>query len=231
MLVKTRGIVLGYIRYGETSIIVRIYTEDFGTQSYIVNGARTKKSNKIGLYQPLNFLELVVYSSNKSGGLHRISESHSLVPFFHIPTDFTKTTIALFLAEILDNVLRQESPHDNLFEFLLSSFSVFDLQTVQPENFHLRFLLKLCRFLGFEPASSDDFYNQIYKTEHRSWQQIVPEAEFTLPELLLKSAYTDALPINNMQRRHLLEQIIRFYEIHLDNWHTPRSLEVLRSLY
>ena len=74
MITKTRGIVLNYIKYGDTSIICKIYTEQFGLQSYIINGIRKSKSKNIGLYQPLNILDLVVYHK-KTSGLQRIKES------------------------------------------------------------------------------------------------------------------------------------------------------------
>lgn len=231
-LEKTRGIVLGYVRYSETSIVVRIYTDIFGTQSYIVNGVRTAKAktNKIALYQSLTVLDLVVYQSEKTHSLQRVSEARCLVAWVHIPTNFVKTTIALFLAEVLDLVLQQEAPNPELFDFLVNSLRIFDLQTQEIENFHLRFLLKLTRFLGFAPSSAEDIYNLIYKTEFQSWRTIIPTEEQIILTNLIHSQYTDELVINNATRRHLLDQILLFYENNLQNWRKLRSIEVLRSL-
>lgn len=231
-LEKTRGIVLGYVRYSETSIVARIYTDMFGTQAYIINGVRTAKSktNKIAFYQPLTVLDLVVYQSEKPDSLQRISEARCPVMWAHIPTNFVKTTIALFLAEVLDLVLQQEAPNPELFDFLVNSLRVFDLQTHEMENFHLRFLLKLTRFLGFAPSSADDIYNLIYKAEFQSWRTIIPAQEQAILAHLIHSQYTDELAINNHIRRHLLDQILLFYENNLQNWRKLRSIEVLRNL-
>ncbi|SFB79075.1 DNA repair protein RecO (recombination protein O) [Flexibacter flexilis DSM 6793] len=231
-LEKTRGIVLGYVRYSETSIVVRIYTDMFGTQAYIVNGVRSAKlkTNKIALYQPLTVLDLVVYQSEKTDSLQRISEARCPVVWANISTNFLKTTIALFLAEVLDLVLQQEAPNPELFDFLVNSLRVFDLQTHEIENFHLRFLLKLTRFLGFAPSSADDIYNLIYKAEFQSWRTIIPAQEQAILAHLIHSQYTDELLINNHIRRHLLDQILLFYENNLQNWRKLRSIEVLRSL-
>jgi DNA repair protein RecO (recombination protein O) len=229
---KTRGIVLGYIRYSETSIIVRVYTETFGTHAYIVNGVRSAKAktNKIALYQPLTLVEIVAYQSKRNDGLARMSEARCYSPYTHLSSHLHKTSIALFLSEVLQNVLWEESPNTELFSFVESSLAFFDLQTTQIENFHLRFLLKLTRFLGFEPSSANDFYNQIYRTEYQSWKQIIPAEEQNALDVLIRSPYDETLTVSTLQRRHLLEQILRFYEIHLDNWKPIKSVEVLRSL-
>ncbi|MBS1655487.1 MAG: recombination protein O N-terminal domain-containing protein, partial [Bacteroidetes bacterium] len=61
---KTKGIVLRTVKYGETSVIVTIYTELFGIQSYLVNGVRVsskKGSGKANLFQPSAILDMVVY--------------------------------------------------------------------------------------------------------------------------------------------------------------------------
>ena len=61
MIIKTKGIVLSYIKYGETSIICKIYTEENSIQSFIINGIRKSKSKNTALYQPLTILDLVIY--------------------------------------------------------------------------------------------------------------------------------------------------------------------------
>jgi DNA repair protein RecO (recombination protein O) len=83
MLHKTRGIGLSYLRYRESSIITKIYTEAFGIQTYIVNGVRSSKSknNRIALFQPLTLLDMVVYHKNKEDTVHRISELKCYAPF------------------------------------------------------------------------------------------------------------------------------------------------------
>ncbi len=82
MLIKTRGIVLSYLKYRETSIIARIYTERLGVQSYVVNGVRkAKPPGRIALFQPFTLLELVAYVARGSGGLTRLSEFRCAEPF------------------------------------------------------------------------------------------------------------------------------------------------------
>src|SRR5660397_174261 len=101
MLATTEGIVLHFIKYGESSVIATIYTRDFGRQSYMINAARSKKSkNKASLLQPLFLVDLVAYQK-QSRELHRVKELKSNQPYQNIPFDITKSSLAIFLAEVL----------------------------------------------------------------------------------------------------------------------------------
>ena len=119
MLKRTRGIVLGHIKYKESSIIVKVFTEEFGSSSFIVNGVRSSKSKgKAALYQPLTLLDLVIYYK-ESKELMRISEAKMASSFSEIPFDPVKRTIGMFLTEFLSKTLREEQANRSLFEFLL----------------------------------------------------------------------------------------------------------------
>ena len=132
MLQKTRGIALSYIRYRETSIIARIYTEEFGLQSYIVNSVRTarSKNNKIALFQPLTLLDMVVYNKHDRD-LHRLSEMKTSYPFQSLPFEVAKATIAMFVTEMLNKVLKEEASSPALFRYLVDS--VLFLEEARPE--------------------------------------------------------------------------------------------------
>ncbi len=108
MLHKTRGIVFKYFKYGDTSIIAKVYTEAFGLQSYIVNGARsTKSKGKIAFYQPLTLLDLVVYKK-KNSGINRISEVRCSQPLKTIPYEITKSSQGVFLSELLYKCIKED---------------------------------------------------------------------------------------------------------------------------
>ena len=121
--IKTRGLVLSFIKYKETSIICRIFTQDLGLQSYLIRGIRSKKS-KIALYQPLTLLNLVVtHKSNRS--LHHITEASIYQPYFSIPFQIKKTVTALFLSELLSKAIREEGENRELYNFLENSLIIF----------------------------------------------------------------------------------------------------------
>ncbi len=229
MLHKTRGIALNYIRYRETSIIVKIYTEEFGIQSYIVNGVRSAKSktNRIALFQPLTLLDLVVYHKNKEQTIHRLSEVKCSLPFKSLPFDFVKSSIALFMTELLVKTLREEESNPPLFQFLSESIVYLEETTVQYENFHLQFLAKLAFYLGFgaetaleiEQQLSDNLYPYVLEPTMRESLQGFIHLPFDYP-----------VQLNRLQRNQLLDALVFYYKIHLEGLGEIKSLEVLREL-
>jgi DNA repair protein RecO (recombination protein O) len=220
MLHKTRGIVLRFTRYGETSIIVTIFTDAFGLQSYIVNGVRSKSAKpKIALYQPLTLLSMVVYH-RENANLERIKEIQVLHPYQSLTADMKKSGIAMFLTEILNKTVKEESHAKDLFDFLSDSLMAIDGLVTGYENSHLIFLIKLSRYLGFGPQ----FANEIIGGRITD-----NETELALTELLKKD-FNDTISLTNQQRRNILDLLLRFYADHLENFGEIRSLAVLREI-
>lgn len=227
MLHKTRGIVLNYLKYGETSIIVRIYTEAFGLQSYIVNGVRSGKAkNKIALFQPLTLLDLVVYHSAQKE-LHRIKEMKCSEPFNSIPFDFRKSGIALFMTELLVKTIRREEGNPALFEFLHHSILVLDHLQENYSNFHLQFLLKLSFYLGFAPGTAEELYTQVHPAGNAA--DFAKEEKEVLDDLL-NLGFDNPLRIQAAQRKAILKNILMFYRLHFDNFGELKSLSVLQEV-
>lgn len=229
MLTKTKGIALNYIRYKETSIIVRIYTEQFGIQSYLVNGVRSakSKSNRIALYQPLTLLDLVVYHNHKPDSLHRISEVRCYHPFNSIPFDVVKSSVALFVTEILSRTLKEETSAPDLFSFIEDTVLHLDSAVTTPPLFPAHFLIQLSFHLGFGIESAQSLENQL--REHHYPVAFGTEEQNTLNELISGSQETLS-PAPKKIRNELLEQLILFYKIHIEGFGDLRSLVILREV-
>jgi len=220
MLHKTRGIVFRLTKYGETSIIVSIFTEAFGLQSYIVNGVRSKASkNKIALYQPLTLLDLVVYH-REHGDIMRIKEIRCAHPYHSLPMDVRKTSMAMFINEIVNKTVKDQSHAHELCDFMFYSLMSLDEQTAGVENFHLIFLLKLARFLGFGAQQVNEVMGF----------RVASDILEALMEQLLAADYGDVLVITNEQRRELLELLLKFYAEHIETLGEIRSIQVLREV-
>jgi DNA repair protein RecO (recombination protein O) len=221
MLHKTRGIVFRFTKYGETSIIVTIFTDLFGLQSYIVNGVRSKSGkNKIALYQPLTLLDLVVYH-RMHANINRIKEVKCLHPYQSISVDIKKSSLAMFINEVINKTVKEESHASDLCEFLIQSFITLDKMTEKSENFHLQFLLKLSRFLGFGAH---------HVNEVLSVRMTTPENE-QLIRKLLTADYAVFIVMENQQRREILDLILKFYADHMDNLGEMRSVGILREIF
>ena len=225
MLYKTSGIVINYIKFKETSIITKIYTKDFGIQSYIVNGVRSKKSrNKIALFQPLNLLDLVVYNK-KTANINRISEIKCSIPFNSIPYDIRKSGIALFVNEILNKVLKEQVEDPDLFEFIWQSVLLLEGQDKNYQNFHLKFLLKLSQFLGFAPSNGAEIFKQVYNSD-----ESLVKKETALFNQLLKKNFNEYVVIPNSLRRELLEALVKYYRVHIETLGEVKSVKILQEV-
>ncbi|CAN5355672.1 DNA repair protein RecO [soil metagenome] len=228
MLQKTRGIALSYIRYRETSIIARIYTEEFGLQSYIVNSVRTarNKNNKIALFQPLTLLDLVVYNK-PDRELHRLSEMKTSYPFQSLPFEVAKSTIAMFVTEMLNKVLKEEASSPPLFKFLMDSVLFLEEAKTNYENFHIAFLLKLSFFLGFGPESAREFESQLRENSY----PFLPDDEMeTALNTMLRYPLGTPIKLARSARNELVDALVTYYHIHLDSLGEVKSLPVLREV-
>jgi len=228
LLYKTKGIVLGFIRYRDTSIIVRIYTEAFGLRSYIINGVRSVKSknNKIALYQPFTLLDMLVYNKPNTD-LNYISESKIYQPFQSIPFDIHKITISLFLTEVLTKVLKSEQADQELFDFLMNSILSLENLSQHFENFHLQFLLRLSGLLGFFITDASEIGTQLQQSGYLFDYE---SCTLQLNELI-NAEYGAFLTMNHKVRGDILAALLKFYELHFDGFGEIRSLNILKEIY
>ncbi len=219
MLAKTRGIVFRYTRYSETSIIVTIFTEAFGLQTYIVNGVRSQsKKPKMALYQPLTLLDMVVYHKENANIL-RLREVKCLHPYQTLATDIRKSAIALFVNEVLNKAVKEQSHAEEMAAYLIDSLIMLD-RMERPENFHLFFLIGLSRYLGFQPQSAAEVLGG----------RVLDEAEEAVLTRLLGSDATREVELTYIQRRNVLDALLRFYATHLENLGEFKSQVVLREV-
>ena len=237
MLVKTRGLVFSYLKYRESSIIARVYTERLGLQSYVVNGVRrAKPPGRIALFQPLTLLELVAYTSPR-GGLTRLAEFRCAEPYATLPYDVAKSSVALFLAEVLGRAVREEEPNEALFHFLHDALLTFDRQGAGSENFALQFLLHLAGFLGFGVESAAELLDQValagnapVGSRAASAPPVLRLKEFeTYLDELLQEAPHSSIP-NGRVRRELLGVVLRYYQLHVEQLGDIRSLDILSEV-
>lgn len=220
MLQKTRGIVFRFTRFRETSIIVTIFTEHFGLQSYIVNGIRSASARgRIALYQPLTLLDLVVYHKEQ-GNIFRIKEIKCLRHYQSVATDIKKSAIAMFLTELLNRTVKHESHAAELFRYISSSLIKLDTSETGFENFHLIFMIGLSRLLGFGLHSATELI-----AGKATDKQLVD-----LLNRLLNSDFSDRVVLTHTQRRETLDLLLRFYKQHMDSTGDFKSVQVLREV-
>lgn len=226
-LKKTKGIVLSYIKYSESSIIVRIFTRDFGLKSYIINGARSKSAkSKMAFYQPLTLLDLVIYDK-EGGNLNRISEAKLMMPFQLVPFDFLRSGIAMFMAEVMGKSVFEGYQNEEFFDFLESTIRLLDEKETTLVHFPLVFLWESSKYLGFAPEDSESFFMEL--KQYPQGPDVMEEEKDYLKSIISQSFLcSDTSP--SKIRRNMLDHFLLFYGNHLDLAYDWKSVKVLRQM-
>lgn len=239
MIAKTPGIVFHQIKYSETSLIVKIYTRELGLQSYLIKGARSKKSKfSPALFQHLSLLEMVASHKEKSN-LQHVREICSAHQYNSIPFDLVKSSITVFVNELLMKSIQEEEANPALFDFVFRSMQWLDLATKNYVNFHLVFAVQLSRFIGFYPrgiyspaTSFFDLEEGCFENKRPLHPNYLKEKNAELFSELTEHSIEnmDALALTNENRNSLLNQLIQYYQLHLPNFGELKSLDVLRAV-
>jgi DNA repair protein RecO (recombination protein O) len=239
MLIHTRGIVFRTVKYRDTSLIVDIYTEARGLQSYIVNGVRSKNNRgQAVLYQVMSILDLVA-GAREDKGLNRIQEVKAAYVYQDLPFDVRKAAVGLFITEVARKTIRETEANEALFDFLFQSFVSLDQTKHSAANFHLHFMLELSGFLGFMPGGDWDENRPIFNLQDGTFCAESPNAPYCLDQNmsqlwydLLQCAPSDlhSLAMIGTQRRKLLSHILEYYRLHLEHFPELLTLPVLQEV-
>lgn len=243
MIQKTKGIVLRSVKYGETSLVVTIFTEGLGLQSYLVNGVRTlskKGSTRAGLFQPAAILELVAYH-NEFKNLQRLKEFKWEYLYEHLLSDVKKNAVALFMVELLTKCLKQPEAHAELFYFMEDALHHLDTASdTVTANFPLFFAVHLAVFFGFrisDEYAADKPYLDLaegrFVQERPSHLHYVQDQEAAIVAHILKilqPTELEDLSLNQETRRKLIQALETYYSLHIPDFGTLRTLPVLREL-
>lgn len=236
MLVKTKAIVLSAIKYQEKSLIVKCFTQSDGLKSYFVPSAFSgKKSNqKIAYFQPLTLLEIEASHKNK-GTLEHFKEIKLSTPYHSINTNIFKSTIVIFLSEMLHHSIHEEEKNENLFSFLETALLWLDNHD-EIANFHLILLLETTKFLGFYPDTSDidlPFFelNEGLFSPFHGISCLSEHETFLFKKLIDLKFDSNQKVFAGIERQILLKILLDYYTTHLDGFKKPKSLDVLKEVF
>jgi DNA repair protein RecO (recombination protein O) len=239
---KTKGIVLRAIKYGETSLVVTLFTELFGVQTYLVNGVRSSrgKTNKANYFLPGALLDLVVYHHEQKN-LQRIKEFSWAVLYQQVLSDVIKNSIALYMMELLHKCLKQPEENTDLFYFCEDALLQLDgAGKTVAANFALYFSLHLTQFFGFRMM--DDYSEQqcILNLQEGSFENSLPahhnyidgELAYLTSQLLkvMQPAELADIKLNHHHRRKLLLRYQDYYALHLPDFGELKTLTVLHEV-
>jgi len=240
MLYKTRGIVLNSLPYNDLYSITLVYTEEFGRVSYLTVQKKSRKSKvPRALFHPLAILDLEVDHQNLRD-IQRIKEMKIHFPLISLLTDPVKGALGIFLAELTGKVIREEQTNRALFDFLLQSVQVLELTNASPANFHLVFMIRLSRLLGFYPDASTyqkgmyfDMRNGVFTGSQPAHIHFLPPDESAVFYNLLRMSYENmsAFLFSARERQAIIHRILDYYRLHLSDFPEIKSLEVLHDVF
>jgi DNA repair protein RecO (recombination protein O) len=242
MLQKMNGIVIHSLKYNDSSLIVDIYTDLHGRGAFLVPLPRSRKAAvKSVLFQPLAMVEIEADIRPGGRGLTRVREAKAAMPFKSIPYDAVKSAIALFIAEFLYRALREEEANAPLFAYLVNSLEWLDECESKYANFHLVFLMRMSRFLGFYPNLDDyrdgdlfDLQNAVFVGKAPVTHHYYIDAEETraFRQLMRLNYETMGLfAMNRQQRQRCLAIVMDYYRLHLPDFPQLKSLDILQELF
>lgn len=235
----TQGIVLRTIKYSDKASIVTVYTREFGRTSYMIYGLSGKKSAiKSSLLLPLTIIEInAIHQPGKE--IQQLKEIRIEYLLNSISTDPVKNAIALFITELLHLTLKRQEADESVFDFTKKALQIMNELEDGIANFHLIFMLKLTRYLGFEPNKENagtsyfDLMNGIFQ-HNKPFHNHFLNKELTYDfARLLQSDFLNmgTIHLSRTRRSDLLEGLIDYYKLHMPDFHGLHSVDVLHEIF
>ena len=238
MIVSTSAIILSKVRYQDNDLIVKCLTRDLGVISYMVKNISTSKNskNKFAFFQLLNILDLESnYNPNRS--IQYIKDLKIRYNFTSLHTNIYKSSVVMFLSEILSNIIHNESKDLELFDFIEESFIWYD-KSEDSSSFYLIFLMKITHYLGFYPDCTNMSYNYfnleegLFETSKNSKYAIQGDSLVLFKTILGIKFDSNNLPfIDKINKKDILKNILIYFKLHVDGFKDPKSLKVLNQIF
>ncbi|MCP9236711.1 DNA repair protein RecO [Lewinella sp. JB7] len=239
MLLKTRGIIFRSTKYGDSSLILEVYTEERGIRKYIVSGVRkARSSTPASKLQLMNLVDLIAYE-RPGKELTRLKEVQPALIYTRIPFEVERGTIGLFMLEVARNSIREAEQNPALFAFLFDSFAFLDTTSGPTNNFHLHFLLELTAHLGFLPSGDQGPATPLFDLREGQFiggfpghTEYLADARAALMYRLLHADRRELATIKTSreERSGLLTDLLRYYRYHIEGMKEINSLGILRTV-
>lgn len=232
-MLHTEGLVLKTIKYGETSLIVHLYTRDVGLFRGIIGGVRTPRAgSRRAIAQVMNWVQMTCYYSERPV-LHRIKDVHFSYVYQYLPFDPVRRAIGIFMVDVLNRVLTEGDHHQSLYDFIRKTFIHLDTAKAVAPEYPLQFLVRLTKYLGIQPSLESqgryfDLRDGVFVDERPSHEAYLREAEVELFRALLEG--DGGRKFSKAERRWLYEMLMDYYSMHVPHFQRPKSVVILRQI-
>ena len=235
MLITTPGIVMHATKYGDTSLIVKIFTRQQGNQSFIVKNAFRKNNRFAASYfTPLAMMDISYDDHSKSSlkYLKDITPRRADVPMYYDPA---KSSILLFYNEILYKLLMDSGQDEVLFNFLQEEIAKVHGAQENMAELPLRFLLRLSRVMGYEPEDNFSDNTPYFSLQECRFQPffiedagILTQPQSRYLHLLLNQR--EPVSVNRTLRTALLKGLVAYLQMHNEQIRKIDSLDILATV-
>lgn len=238
-LFKSIGIVFRSTKYSESSLILDVFTREKGLRSFIVSGVRSSKAkNKASLYQHLNILDLVAY--DKDDKLARIKECKIEHYYKKLSYDVVRSSIGLFILEVCKNAIREREENIELFDFIHSRLVLLDSD--EPLNLGLisiKFMLELTQYIGFMPMNNFHFDNPYFDQYNGKFIPMESEKYISSKDVSAAISMIDHMAVEGLTvlsypkelRNQIIDDLVVYYRLHIEQFKELKTLEVLRTIF
>jgi DNA repair protein RecO (recombination protein O) len=240
MLVKTEAIVLHSFKFGESRLIVEMFTREVGRLSFAIPIPKTSKGKlKKQYFQPMTLLEIECDVRQRTQ-LQKLKDARILTAYTSLPFSPEKLAITLFTAEFLYHALRSEQQDHLLFAYIFNSMQWLDAAPTGYANFHLTFLMHMSRFLGFYPNLDDYVDGCVFDMRAATFTLQVPiHRDFLQPEdarrihILMRMDFPTMhlYRLNHHDRNRIVDVLLHYYRLHIPQFPELKSLSVLQELW
>lgn len=234
-----QGIVLQGIRYGDTSLIVKVFTRNFGLRSYMVKGAFNRNAkNRAALFQNLHLINYIEAGRPNKGTLGYLKDVQLATVYQSIPFVMNKSAILMYISELLTKTITEQEQNEALYDFIVRSLQWLDLVEQDYANFPLFFTLELTRHLGFYPKDNHahgfcfDMMEGSFAHDYPLHPYYFDAETAAMLSKMLNTGIDEAcrIPLRVSQRRELLDGLITFMRLHAPVMNDFRSHEVLKTV-
>jgi DNA repair protein RecO (recombination protein O) len=243
MVHTTKGIVLRTVKYGDTSIITTVYTALFGVQTYIVKGVRKSSKNSSGkasYFQPSAILEMEVHQNNLKH-LQFIREYHWSYLYEKVLFDVVRNTVASYIVELLQQVLKQPESNPELFYLTENALINLDKGSdVFIANLPLYFTLQIASELGFQLLGTYSHETAFFDLQEGMFTAEAPAHPYYIEgepakitsQFLHCSDFTEieTVLLNRNIRRELLSSYQSFLALHIPDFGEIKSLAIIQEV-
>lgn len=241
MQTKLHCIALRTVRVNDSRNLQSVWSLEHGRLTFVMpagNGREARRRR--ALTAPLALFEAV-------GDVrpdHDIISVRDLMPLAGSPVlsmSPVRTASAVFLAEALDVLLRRTPADECLTSFLFDAVAFYgEASSSAAANFHMSFLCHLSSFLGIAPDAGEYISGYYFDMREGRFTATAPlHGDFLPPDACRFLLALCSVPLRRCgllrvpryERRRAIDDILRYYSLHLCELEGLQSLSILRRIF